>query len=61
MLVLLLLDGFFGGFLLPLIQGMMQGGQGRICLGPNDIRHTRKGLRHDRAIRRVSGALFIAM
>ncbi len=29
-LVLLLLDGFFGGFLLPLIQGMMQGGQGGI-------------------------------
>lgn len=29
-LVLLALDGFFAGFLLPLIQGMMQGGQGGI-------------------------------
>lgn len=29
-LVLLVLDGFFAGFLLPLIQGMMQGGQGGI-------------------------------
>ena len=29
-LILLVLDGFFGGFLLPLIQGMMQGGDGRI-------------------------------
>jgi hypothetical protein len=29
-LVLLLLDVFFAGFLLPLIQGMMQGGQGGI-------------------------------
>jgi hypothetical protein len=28
--VLFLLDGFFAGFLLPLIQGMMQGGQGDI-------------------------------
>ena len=28
--VLFLLDGFFAGFLLPLIQGMMQGGQGGI-------------------------------
>ncbi len=26
-LILLVLDGFFAGFLLPLIQGMMQGGQ----------------------------------
>jgi hypothetical protein len=29
-IVLLFLDGFFSGFLLPLIQGMMQGGQGGI-------------------------------
>lgn len=29
-LVLFVLDGFFAGFLLPLIQGMMQGGQGGI-------------------------------
>lgn len=29
-LVLLVLDGFFAGFLLPLIQGMMQGGQGGV-------------------------------
>ena len=29
-LVLFILDGFFAGFLLPLIQGMMQGGQGGI-------------------------------
>lgn len=29
-LVLLVLDGFFAGFLLPLIQGMMQGGNGGI-------------------------------
>lgn len=29
-LVLLVLDGFFGGFLLPLIQGLMQGGSGGI-------------------------------
>ena len=29
-LVLLVLDGFFGGFLMPLIGGMMQGGQGGI-------------------------------
>ena len=29
-LVLLVLDAFFSGFLLPLIQGMMQGGQGDI-------------------------------
>jgi len=28
--VLFLLDGFFAGFLLPLIQGLMQGGQGGI-------------------------------
>lgn len=28
--VLFILDGFFAGFLLPLIQGMMQGGQGGI-------------------------------
>jgi hypothetical protein len=28
--ILFLLDGFFGGFLLPLIQGMMQGGKGGI-------------------------------
>ena len=28
--ILFLLDGFFAGFLLPLIQGMMQGGQGDI-------------------------------
>jgi hypothetical protein len=29
-LILFLLDGFFAGFLLPLIQGMMQGGQGGV-------------------------------
>jgi hypothetical protein len=29
-LVLLVLDGFFAGFLLPLMQGMMQGGQGGV-------------------------------
>ena len=29
-LILLVLDGFFGGFLLPLIQGLMQGGSGGI-------------------------------
>lgn len=29
-LVLLVLDGFFAGFLLPLIQGMMQDGQGSV-------------------------------
>lgn len=29
-LVLFVLDGFFAGFLLPLVQGMMQGGQGGI-------------------------------
>ncbi len=29
-LILFVLDGFFAGFLLPLIQGMMQGGQGGI-------------------------------
>lgn len=29
-IILFLLDGFFAGFLLPLIQGMMQGGQGGI-------------------------------
>jgi len=29
-LVLLVLDGFFSGFLLPLVQGIMQGGQGGI-------------------------------
>ncbi|MBE0671238.1 MAG: hypothetical protein IH588_11665 [Anaerolineales bacterium] len=29
-LVLLVLDGFFAGFLLPLIQGMMQDGQGGV-------------------------------
>ena len=29
-LILLLLDAFFSGFLLPLIQGMLQGGQGDI-------------------------------
>ena len=29
-IVLLVLDGFFAGFLLPLIQGMMQDGQGGI-------------------------------
>jgi hypothetical protein len=28
--VLFLLDGFFSGFLMPLIQGMMQGGQGGV-------------------------------
>ena len=28
--ILFILDGFFAGFLLPLIQGMMQGGQGGI-------------------------------
>jgi len=28
--ILFLLDGFFAGFLLPLVQGMMQGGQGGI-------------------------------
>ena len=28
--VLFLLDAFFSGFLMPLIQGMMQGGQGGI-------------------------------
>lgn len=28
--ILFLLDGFFAGFLLPLVQGMMQGGQGSI-------------------------------
>jgi hypothetical protein len=30
-LVLLVLDGFFAGFLLPLIQGMMQDGQGGVA------------------------------
>ncbi|MBI2334004.1 MAG: hypothetical protein HYU84_17910, partial [Chloroflexi bacterium] len=29
-IVLFVLDGFFAGFLLPLIQGMMQGGNGGI-------------------------------
>ena len=29
-IILFVLDGFFAGFLLPLIQGMMQGGQGGI-------------------------------
>jgi hypothetical protein len=29
-IVLFMLDGFFAGFLLPLIQGLMQGGQGGI-------------------------------
>lgn len=29
-IVLLILDGFFSGFLMPLIQGMLQGGQGGI-------------------------------
>lgn len=29
-IILFLLDGFFAGFLLPLIQGIMQGGQGGI-------------------------------
>ena len=29
-LILFLLDAFFGGFLLPLIQGMMQDGKGGV-------------------------------